>query len=181
MTEAFAEAQRIAGAMERSALYEAVGVDPSADAEEIGRAVDGLISRLEAGASGLPPPRRARINTVVKKLLRAKALLGDPTRRLHYDLLHGHVRMKERLVNGEDPERLREAWMGVFPAKLIRAEQRMVDAIDREAAGEREKAMALLDEALALDPFNTTLHDLVRMWSSNRARTESATGRRSAG
>ena len=152
---------------EREDLYAALGVEPPATPEEVGHRLASLSGLFESAPEALPPALAARMSHARSLLARVGALMKDPSRRLDYDLRHGHVFPERRMALARGPEAiaaLRDRWHHTFPERLRSAERQAAEAIKCINRLDLEGAIAAGTEALEDDPFNAELRDVVRQW-----------------
>lgn len=152
---------------EREDLYGAVGAEPTASPEELTHRLRSLTGLFESPADALPPAVAARMSHARSLLRRVGALLTDPSRRLDFDLRHGHVFAERRiaLAGGADAVvDLRDRWHQTFPDRIRSAEKAAAEAIKCVNRLDLDGALAAGTAALEDDPFNTELRDVVRQW-----------------
>ncbi|MCB9647941.1 MAG: PilZ domain-containing protein [Deltaproteobacteria bacterium] len=148
-------------------LYGAVGAEPTASDVDLTKRLKSLGKLFESSPDALPPAMVARAHHARSLLRRVSALLKDPSRRLDYDLQHGHVYAERRIAlagGARAVENIRERWHRTFPERVRQAEKNAADAIRAINRLDLEGALTAGEAALEDDPFNLELREVIREW-----------------
>ena len=112
------------------------------------------------------------VHRVTPEMARGTAL--DPGAGLEFTDLNRSTRAQiEAYIAGrgidahEERHLLRQSWCSVFPDRVTKAEQRVVEAIELHNRDQVDRARALLAEAIELDPFNQELAALAAAWKEH--------------
>jgi len=143
-------------------LYRALDVAPQVDGTALAARTTALRQMFGSPYASASPAQTARLATALRTLEKVHSLLTDEQRRLEYDFRSGNVRAEERvlLAPADGPRsvaRLRQTWTTLFPDRHERAGAMAMRSVDEEAKGNIAAALAALQTALELDPFNTAL------------------------
>lgn len=189
------------GLIDVASHYDMLGVPPRASGDEIRRAYHEASRRYH-------PDRyfqkklgsfRKRLERLFQRVSEANAVLSDPDRRAAYDRAHPELFDAERAsplppqpstatpdpgAPPEPPERVEERRARLARHPYLARGRQLRDLVqEAEAAaakGEYERATALINEAVQLDPGNQALRgelaDLRRKQDGLRARRELARG-----
>jgi len=157
---------RLLRGYERNDLYEALGLSPLADPEEVQRRGKELQACFAKGGPGLSPAQTVRLERASRLLQKIRSLLEDADRRLDYDLRQGFVFADERLKSSdhEEADRCRAKWHQLYPEKVAEAERHAATALKYEELGELERARTAGSAALHFDPFNYELKAAIMRW-----------------
>lgn len=155
-------------AVERNALYEAVGLPPDAEREAVKHRLGELSSMFQDAESAADDAERQRFSNALRTLQRLSAVLLDATRRLAYDFQHGHQRIAERMAAAGETElsRLRAVWRKVLPDRVQEANRLVGEAIAANREADYEVASTRANAAIEHDPFNPQLRKRAQQWST---------------
>lgn len=145
-------------------FHAALGVGPSASSAEIQRALEtqwNAFQGMRAAARGQAAEQLDLAMNVMRFV--GGVLMDAPSRQLCEGVLT-HQLPPAPGAQTALCEALRKAWIHLFPAGAMRATQQAKAALQAAAQGNVQGAHALGLEALAVDPFNTSLLEMVQGW-----------------
>jgi molecular chaperone DnaK len=168
LRDALEPIQRFLAAVAANNLYDALQLQPLASDDEVRAALKRLKDNLDDTMKRSTGPLRARLTTAENVLVRVHALLLDPRRRLDYDFKCGHVNAEERLrvADLNTIGLLREAWHRAQPEQVDKGALHLAHAMRAAKEGRMAEAIRDGETAARLDPFNTSLRQLLAEWRS---------------
>lgn len=168
----------IFGGVESNDLYEALGLADSVTDQEIETRLDDFKERLEGSTKVLTPAQRIRVENARKTLARIRRILGNPGRRIEYDLRTQRTKIDTILAtrDGLEVRKMREQWMHAFPERMERARQKATEAVQYWENKQHARAIASAEEAQALDPLNRDLRSAISAWKIEMKKGANAGG-----
>ena len=165
-SELIATVMTIFGGIESNDLYEALGLADSVTDDEIEERLVDFKERLEGSTKALTPAQRIRVDNARKMLARIRRVLGNPGRRIEYDLRTQRKKIDTILAtkDGLEVRKMREQWIQAFPERMDRARHKATEAVQYWEDKQHARAIASAEEAQALDPLNRDLRSAISDW-----------------
>jgi hypothetical protein len=172
---ALEQAKALITAVERGDLYGALQLAADASDDAVVQRLGAVEAALAVGADAPDSPQAARIRAAQERLVRLRAVLTDPMRRLEYDFRAGQLRALDRIQrakggNGPSLETLRRVFNAVHPDKVERAAGLTRKAFAASQAGDLDGAIRAARGALEENPFFDELRVAVADWERARTR-----------
>jgi serine/threonine protein kinase len=151
--------------------YEFLQIPSNAEMSTIRQAARRIASELCLEALGpMPPEQGKKIAIVKERLLYTLGILASPKSRADYDArIANYLGVAQALAAGlkvDEASALREVLLKRTPGADKTARAHLKDAIAAERSGRFEEAREKLEQALAADPLDVTLHH--RYWAIRR-------------
>jgi serine/threonine-protein kinase len=151
--------------------YALLGLAPDAEQSEVrsrARAAGRELEQMKQRP--LSARQREQVDSLLERVSAAVAALGSPARRAEHDARTANFRGVARCLSAglgvEELEELHKHFLAERPKSSTGAQLQLVTANAYLANGELQRALASLENALALDPLNLGIHQ--KYWALKR-------------